>query len=123
MKRSRLDPWGLKPKNVREVLVNTREQVLQSDRWAPIPMGWLGYRRPSSPCHTRRPSGTRRRPRDTVTSCLFPWNTRGAYTAATLGVATVACVPFTFLDLLVSMIAIGYALTETFILGETRETT
>jgi Na+:H+ antiporter, NhaC family len=52
----------------------------------------------------------------TVTSCLFPWNSGGAFMAATLGVATVSYVPFAFLNLLVPAIAILYAWTGTFIL-------
>ncbi len=52
----------------------------------------------------------------TVTSCLFPWNSGGAFMAATLGVATVSYVPFAFLNLLVPVIAVAYAWTGTFIL-------
>ena len=52
----------------------------------------------------------------TVTSCLFPWNSGGAFMAATLGVATISYVPFAFLNLLVPAIAILYAWTGTFIL-------
>ncbi len=54
----------------------------------------------------------------TVTSCLFPWNSGGAFMAATLGVATFAYAPFAFLNLLVPLIAIAYAWTGTFILRE-----
>jgi NhaC family Na+:H+ antiporter len=54
----------------------------------------------------------------TVTSCLFPWNSGGAFMAATLGVATVSYVPFAFLNLLVPLIAIAYAWTGTFILRQ-----
>jgi NhaC family Na+:H+ antiporter len=47
----------------------------------------------------------------TLTSVLVPWNTCGAYMAATLGVATLSYLPFAFLNLinpLVSMLY-GYA--------------
>ncbi len=54
----------------------------------------------------------------TVTSCLCPWNSGGAFMAATLGVATIQYVPFAFLNLLVPVIAIGYAWTGTFILRQ-----
>jgi NhaC family Na+:H+ antiporter len=57
----------------------------------------------------------------TVTSCLFPWNSGGAFMAATLGVATFAYVPFAFLNLLVPVIAIAYAWTGTFILREAKQ--
>ncbi|HTP08249.1 MAG TPA: Na+/H+ antiporter NhaC family protein, partial [Anaerolineae bacterium] len=36
----------------------------------------------------------------TITSPLVPWNTCGAYMAATLGVATVAYLPFCFFNLI-----------------------
>jgi Na+:H+ antiporter, NhaC family len=52
----------------------------------------------------------------TVTSCLFPWDSGGAFMAATLRVATVSYVPCAFLNLLVPAIAILYAWTGTFIL-------
>jgi NhaC family Na+:H+ antiporter len=52
----------------------------------------------------------------TVTSCLFPWNSGGAFMAATLGVATFAYAPYAFLNLLVPIIAIAYAWTGIFIL-------
>ena len=41
----------------------------------------------------------------TVTSVLIPWNTCGAYMAATLGVATLAYLPFCFLNLVNPFIA------------------
>jgi len=34
----------------------------------------------------------------TVTGCLVPWNSGGVYMAATLGVATVAYLPFAFFN-------------------------
>jgi NhaC family Na+:H+ antiporter len=45
----------------------------------------------------------------TVTSPLVPWNSCGAYMAATLGVATLAYLPFAFLNLLNPLIAIAAA--------------
>ncbi len=54
----------------------------------------------------------------TVTSCLCPWNSGGAFMAATLGVATVSYAPYAFLNLLVPLIAVGYAWTGTFILRQ-----
>ena len=57
----------------------------------------------------------------TVTSCLCPWNSGGAFMAATLGVATVHYAPFAFLNLLVPVIAIVYAWTGTFILRQDPE--
>ncbi|HLT92333.1 MAG TPA: Na+/H+ antiporter NhaC [Woeseiaceae bacterium] len=47
----------------------------------------------------------------TMTSALVPWNTCGAYMAATLGVATVAYLPFAFFNLLNPLIAIFYGFT------------
>jgi len=41
----------------------------------------------------------------TLTSPLVPWNTCGAYMAATLGVATVAYLPFTLFNLLNPLVA------------------
>ncbi len=52
----------------------------------------------------------------TVTSCLCPWNSGGAFMAATLGVATLQYAPYAFLNLLVPIIAIAYAWTGSFIL-------
>lgn len=45
----------------------------------------------------------------TMTSPLVPWNTCGAFMAATLGVATFAYIPYAFLNLLSPIIAIIYA--------------
>ncbi len=42
----------------------------------------------------------------TLTSPLIPWNTCGAYMAGTLGVATIAYLPFTFFNLINPVIAI-----------------
>lgn len=44
----------------------------------------------------------------TLTSALIPWNTCGAYMAATLGVATVSYAPFAFFNLFCPLIAIAY---------------
>jgi len=43
----------------------------------------------------------------TVTSALIPWNSCGAFMAATLGVATVAYVPFTFFNILSPLISVA----------------
>ena len=48
----------------------------------------------------------------TVTSVLIPWNTCGAYMAATLGVATVAYLPFCFLNLVNPLVAILYGVRD-----------
>ena len=45
----------------------------------------------------------------TVTSALIPWNSCGAFMAATLGVATVAYVPFTFFNILSPLISVALA--------------
>jgi hypothetical protein len=47
----------------------------------------------------------------TVTGALIPWNSCGAYMAATLGVATFRYLPFTFFNLLSVVIALvmGFA--------------
>jgi len=45
----------------------------------------------------------------TVTSVLIPWNTCGAFMAATLGVATFAYLPYCFFNLVCPLVAIGYA--------------
>ena len=45
----------------------------------------------------------------TVSSALIPWNSCGAFMAATLGVATVAYAPFTFFNVLNPLISIVYA--------------
>ena len=47
----------------------------------------------------------------TLTSPLVPWNTCGAYMAATLGVATVAYLPFVFFNLVNPLISIIYGFT------------
>lgn len=45
----------------------------------------------------------------TITSALIPWNTCGAYMAATLGVATFAYAPFAFFNLINPILAGVYA--------------
>jgi NhaC family Na+:H+ antiporter len=47
----------------------------------------------------------------TLTSPLVPWNTCGAYMAATLGVATFAYLPFAFLNLINPFVSIFYGIT------------
>ncbi|MBS3986018.1 MAG: Na+/H+ antiporter NhaC [Selenomonadales bacterium] len=47
----------------------------------------------------------------TVTSALIPWNTCGAFMAATLGVAPAAYLPFAFFNLLVPVINVIYGYT------------
>ncbi|HWM29751.1 MAG TPA: Na+/H+ antiporter NhaC family protein, partial [Woeseiaceae bacterium] len=47
----------------------------------------------------------------TLTSALVPWNTCGAYMAATLGVATFAYLPFAFLNLINPLVSIFYGIT------------
>ena len=47
----------------------------------------------------------------TLTSPLVPWNTCGAYMASVLGVATLAYLPFAFLNLLGPLISILYGVT------------
>ena len=47
----------------------------------------------------------------TLTSPLVPWNTCGAYMAATLGVATLAYLPFAFFNLINPLISIFYGFT------------
>ena len=44
-----------------------------------------------------------------VTSPLVPWNSCGAYMAATLGVATTSYVPFAFFNLINPLVAIAFA--------------
>ena len=44
-----------------------------------------------------------------VTSPLVPWNSCGAYMAATLGVATTAYVPFAFFNLINPLVSIAFA--------------
>ena len=45
----------------------------------------------------------------TVTSALIPWNSCGAYMAATLGVATLSYAPFTFFNILCPLITVASA--------------
>jgi NhaC family Na+:H+ antiporter len=45
----------------------------------------------------------------TVTSALIPWNSCGAYRAATLGVATFSYAPFAVFNLLSPLITIAFA--------------
>ena len=47
----------------------------------------------------------------TVTSALIPWNSCGAFMAATLGVATVAYAPFAFFCILSPLVSILYGFT------------
>jgi NhaC family Na+:H+ antiporter len=47
----------------------------------------------------------------TLTSPLVPWNTCGAYMAATLGVATLAYLPFAFFNLINPLISVIYGFT------------
>jgi NhaC family Na+:H+ antiporter len=47
----------------------------------------------------------------TLTSPLVPWNTCGAYMAATLGVATFAYLPYAFLNLINPLVSILYGIT------------
>ncbi len=47
----------------------------------------------------------------TLTSPLVPWNTCGAYMAATLGVATLAYAPFAFFNLINPLVSIVYGYT------------
>ena len=47
----------------------------------------------------------------TITSPLVPWNTCGAYMAATLGVPTLAYLPFCFFNLINPFVAIAYGYT------------
>ena len=44
-----------------------------------------------------------------VTSPLVPWNSCGAYMAATLGVATTTYAPFAFFNLINPFVSIGFA--------------
>ena len=48
----------------------------------------------------------------TMTSALVPWNTCGAFMAATLGVPTLAYLPYAFVNLLNPVIAIIYGITR-----------
>ncbi|MDP7042350.1 MAG: Na+/H+ antiporter NhaC family protein, partial [Gammaproteobacteria bacterium] len=47
----------------------------------------------------------------TLTSPLVPWNTCGAYMAATLGVATLAYLPFAFFNLINPLVSMFYGIT------------
>ena len=47
----------------------------------------------------------------TLTSPLVPWNTCGAYMAATLGVATLAYLPFVFFNLVNPIVSVVYGFT------------
>jgi len=47
----------------------------------------------------------------TLTSPLVPWNTCGAYMAATLGVATFAYLPFVFFNLINPLVSVIYGFT------------
>src|SRR5690606_38538896 len=47
----------------------------------------------------------------TITSPLVPWNTCGAYMAATLGVATLDALPYAFFTLAGPVVALGMAST------------
>ena len=47
----------------------------------------------------------------TITSALIPWNTCGAYMAATLGVATTSYAPFAFFNIACPLLAVAYGLT------------
>jgi NhaC family Na+:H+ antiporter len=44
----------------------------------------------------------------TVTACLVPWNSGGAYQSATLGVATIAYLPFAFFNWLSPLVTLFY---------------
>jgi NhaC family Na+:H+ antiporter len=46
----------------------------------------------------------------TVTSPLIPWNSCGAYMAATLGVGATAFLPFSFFNLLNPLISVAFAM-------------
>ncbi|TQV85092.1 hypothetical protein FLL46_21070 [Aliikangiella coralliicola] len=48
----------------------------------------------------------------TITSPLIPWNTCGAYMAATLGVSTFAYLPFCFFNLVNPIISVIYGITH-----------
>ncbi|MBT1443275.1 Na+/H+ antiporter NhaC [Shewanella sp. JM162201] len=48
----------------------------------------------------------------TVTSPLVPWNTCGAFMASTLGVATLAYLPFAFFNYICPLVSAGYAYFE-----------
>lgn len=46
----------------------------------------------------------------TVTSCLVPWNSGGAYQSATLGVPTIAYAPFCFFNWLSPLVTLAFGL-------------
>ena len=46
----------------------------------------------------------------TITSPLVPWNSCGAYMSATLGIATMAYLPFCFFNLINVLVSFLYAL-------------
>lgn len=46
----------------------------------------------------------------TVTGCLIPWHTGGAYMSATLGVATIAYLPFAFFNWLSPLVSLIYGI-------------
>jgi NhaC family Na+:H+ antiporter len=46
-----------------------------------------------------------------MTSALVPWNTCGAFMAATLGVPTLSYLPYAFVNLLNPLTAIFYGIT------------
>jgi NhaC family Na+:H+ antiporter len=48
----------------------------------------------------------------TVTSPLVPWNTCGAFMAASLGVATLAYLPYCFFNLVMPVVSIAYGITH-----------
>ena len=45
----------------------------------------------------------------TLTSALVPWNSCGAYMSATLGVATMAYLPYCFFNLINVLVSLAYA--------------
>src|SRR5690606_10675201 len=48
----------------------------------------------------------------TVTSSLIPWNTCGAFMAASLGVATLDYLPYAFFNLAMPLISIAYGVLD-----------
>jgi len=48
----------------------------------------------------------------TVTSALIPWNTCGAFMAATLGVPTLVYLPFCFFNMAMPVISVIYGITN-----------
>jgi NhaC family Na+:H+ antiporter len=58
----------------------------------------------------------------TVTSPLVPWNTCGAFMAATLGVATLDYLPYCFFNLVMPLISILYGMLDFRILPLAEET-